>query len=315
MNRRIFNSILKQIVIDFPYAECGRLNSFLTVTNGHQSFSDTWGQTINDYRDGMFYSRSWVEGGANQNDLHIDYVLLASESNKGDIQKKNDSIVSTDEFWITLVDLMDCPDADCSGNKQGCNRSNFQIEQNLRCLVHYILSELFNYNEFQALEDFGELKEGETYWLSKARRDSIPAGKVKCIGSVQRYVVPTQQINISTMDPIAINNKVGVTFMLKVKGCDVCEGTIATDPIIPVDCEPVQVFDTANNLLGSALFPDTFTVQDVLIRNSDSSWTENALAESTFVVPDNEVVVNVDGVEVLNESVPYNTSATFNIDL
>lgn len=315
MNRRIFNSILKQIVIDFPYAECGRLNSFLTITNGHQSFSDTWGQTINDYQDGMFYSRSWVEGGENQNDLHIDYVLLASESNKGGIEKKNDSIVSTDEFWITLVDLMDCPDADCSGNKEGCNRSNFQIEQNLRCLTHYILSELFNYNEFEAIEDFGELKAGETYWLSQARRDIIPAGKLKRIGSIQSHVVPNQQISISTMDPIAINNKVGVTFMLKVKGCSVCDGVVETAPIIPVDCDPVQVFDSDNNLLGSALFPDTFTVADVIIRNSDSSWADSALAESTFVVPDNQVVVNVDAVEVLNESVPYNTNATYNVDL
>jgi hypothetical protein len=263
----------------------------------------------------MFYSRSWVEGGANENNLHIDYVLLASESNKGGITKKNDDLISEDEFWITLVDLMDCPDADCTGNKSGCNRPSFEIEQNLRCLVHYILVELFGYREFLALSDFGELVEGETYWLSKARRELVPSGILKCTANIESYIRTSQTIDISTMDPIAINNKVGVTFMLSVQGCDVCDGNVATDPIIPVDCEPVQIFDTANNLLGSALFPDTFTVADVLIRNSDSSWTDSALAESTYIVPDNDVLVNVDGVEVLNESVPYNTSATFNIDL
>jgi len=79
MDRATIIDIFKQIVIDMEYDPELQINSFSTVDDGIDLKHVSFEKTYEDFNEGSFWSRTWVNQGADSNEIKGEFPLLFIE--------------------------------------------------------------------------------------------------------------------------------------------------------------------------------------------------------------------------------------------
>lgn len=114
-----FYSIWKQITVEYPYDKCNPLSSFVLIDSLDKVETPNMGKLYTDYLNGHFWSRDWVNGGAKEDTLKVDYGLTAVERiamQVGELDvSEMEEIDICDKYYLTVIGKTaceTCPD-DC----------------------------------------------------------------------------------------------------------------------------------------------------------------------------------------------------------
>lgn len=104
-------ALFRQIVMTYPVIPGKQINTFATIDDGAMFNSDSIHKTYQDYLNGYFWSRTWVNQGAHPDTLCKEYPILALEQKR--VYKKS----LTDkrhcyEFWVVLAMQVGCETCD-----------------------------------------------------------------------------------------------------------------------------------------------------------------------------------------------------------
>ena len=217
MTKQSFISILRQIVIDYPYVKNGRLSSFLYTTDDNDIDKKLFGATHDKYLQNQFWSRAWSDGGALQGEIEIDFPILFCESVKSSINL--DTMKQCSEISIALFDQKTC---DC------CTMSFTEIEKDLERVLSQVISEAKKYNLYQYVQN-GQTK---SIWCVPQRK---PLGGVKK-ANAKSYIEANKSLDFNVIT--SIENKIGVTTTLKICGCDNANIDFNySNSALPIECD------------------------------------------------------------------------------
>lgn len=148
--------IFRQTVIDYPYHECRRLNTFAVVDALSQFNQETLGKTWEDVKFGSY----WVRNISPQS-LQKKSAILAIET-KDAYKNSFDSSLMDYDIWINVLDHNQCDDCDC-------NRSIDQVDIDNAYMLSAIISELAKYNLYNVDAGSGPVD----LWLSEGRYQAL----------------------------------------------------------------------------------------------------------------------------------------------
>ena len=217
MTKQSFISILRQIVIDYPYVKHGRLSSFLYTTEDNDVDKKLFGATHDKYLQNQFWSRAWSDGGAVQGEIAIDFPIMFVESVKSSVEL--DTMKQCSEISVALFDQKTC---DC------CTRSFTEIEKDLERVMSQVINEAKKYNLYQYVQG----NETKSIWCVPQRK---PIGGVKK-GNAKSYIEANKSLNFNVI--LSIENKIGVMTTLKICGCDSANIDFNySNNALPIECD------------------------------------------------------------------------------
>jgi hypothetical protein len=139
----LFDS-LRSLVIYSPEVKDGvRLNCFGIVERREDLSGDALGLQLDDYYEGYFWSREWVDAGASASSgLQKDYPLLAVEHKvvrPVSLRGRTAKI----EVWLNVLDTKDC------GGRLHEARTRETVYRDNINMLRSLLAELFTFQEYQ----------------------------------------------------------------------------------------------------------------------------------------------------------------------
>lgn len=163
MNRKLLIQILKQIVVDFAYSPEKQINSFVLLNKPIDLLNTAFGATYSDYLSGHFWSRKWVNMGANTSDVQGQFPLLSVEQRTTVLN----SILSnsrTFDVYLMVADKLTCEN--CANRY---DRTPEQVNTNTSEMLHAYLSELATYGKYRVVIDGDE----SDVWMSEGRANYL----------------------------------------------------------------------------------------------------------------------------------------------
>lgn len=187
MVQEVILNIARQIVIDWEYSKCSRVNTFFVLHNRTDWNADNMGRT---YKDSLAHE-FWTRDGIDKTKNHARYPALAVEINSGsfvNMSEYPDRSQFCGSFFFTLGQQVTCDGCD-----QDCVKTLTQIDtENFRMLGIFI-GEMLNY-KFYELSKVGE--EVVRGWMASHRyQDFIDDGwQVEDSCGVLSDLLPSQFI-------------------------------------------------------------------------------------------------------------------------
>lgn len=99
-------TLIRNIVVFWPYEQIGRVNTFSTFKTRAELTQTTFGRSYRDYLQGSFWARSWVKNGASRTDMAVDYGAIAVEHKRGTLLHPETGKVEQSIF-INSIQLME----------------------------------------------------------------------------------------------------------------------------------------------------------------------------------------------------------------
>jgi hypothetical protein len=164
MDRSILIQIFKQIVIDMSYDKDLQINSFAVVDDMIDLNHSSFGKTYEDYLDGFFFSRSWVNGGADANEIKGEFPLLFVEQRSLSMDRI-DSDSLTLPFYFVVVDKISC-----DACPPGLTRTSEDTLRNTLAMLRIFFKELLNYKNYTYTIPGPEKKSS---WTTEGRLDYL----------------------------------------------------------------------------------------------------------------------------------------------
>lgn len=127
LTRQDIIDISREIVRLWPWSECTQPDTFAVVDHIGQLESSNLGKTYQDYLNGHFWSRDWINSGARTESLCKTYPMLILEQ-KEVIKTEPFDKEACWEWWFVFADIPDC--VNC-GN---CNRTKDEIDNQLQII-------------------------------------------------------------------------------------------------------------------------------------------------------------------------------------
>lgn len=162
-----FYQMVRQVVIDMDYNPPYLVNSFAVVDQVPDIRHTSFGYNMEDYQAGRFWSRSWVNGGADVSQMCGEFPALFIENRIVTQDCPNSQDVEA-VLWFVLVDKIKC-----EGCPPSILRTGSALKEYLRDSLRSILAEFYTY---QLFEIDGNPVTWE--WMSEARAASDPRDKV-----------------------------------------------------------------------------------------------------------------------------------------
>lgn len=123
----------------YPFNECRQPDTFAVIDSQDAFEADNLGLTYQDYLDGTFWSRNWVQQGADANTLCKKYPIVSIEIKTAYLKD-----VCRNEYcfkaWLVIADVPDC------GNcKDNCKRTVAELDKDLMITMQTFLKEMLRY--------------------------------------------------------------------------------------------------------------------------------------------------------------------------
>lgn len=190
MNRQVFLSILKQIVIDMSYQAGLQVNSFVNIHGAPNLLHDSFGASIDDYYSGQAWGRKFHGQGADPNHFHLQFPVLLAEQRESQIECL-DSKDLTDTWYLLVVNKVDCEN--CPPNM----KNGETVLANTKLMLRAILQELYSYAYYEVEKDgqssFQWLSQGRLNYLEEDDNFSILDGPIEDTVAL----IPTENIKIA----------------------------------------------------------------------------------------------------------------------
>ncbi len=124
------------------YDKALQINSFAVIDEGIDLKHNSFGKTYEDYLEGTFWSRTWVNGGASAQDIKGEFPLLFIEQ-KLLTMEAIDSNDLTLPFYFVVVDKIAC-----DACPPGLTRTSEEVLANTLVMLRRVFKELMNYKLF-----------------------------------------------------------------------------------------------------------------------------------------------------------------------
>lgn len=192
MTRNQIAEIFKNIVIDFPSCYCFPFDGFAFPETLPEWSSPTLGLSYIDYEQGRFWARSWIDKGANANDICFEYAGLILEQKRFKMMPLNSNIGSF-QFYLVSIDQVGCPNCPTD-----CDRTEGEIREQLFHSHRYILNQFFATKEF----DYTIGGSDFTRWATVEKMEALLAA-----GDIDSYTATGNDIQqmLNPNDNIEIN--------------------------------------------------------------------------------------------------------------
>lgn len=193
MNQQTLSLIWTQIVKDMTYDPQGRsqINTFFLIDNPPEIHLDTLGATYQDYLDRLFWSRDWVNGGANPNNLKGQLPAIFAETVENTVECLDSSDMVTTWAFV-LVDKLPC---ETCPNPNGITAPGLK-DQLLRTM-RIFLNEFYTYEQW--VVDFDGIE--QTVWISRGRVEyykTVPTiTLIRMEQDIESQVQPSDTTSIS----------------------------------------------------------------------------------------------------------------------
>jgi len=142
-NKQIEYCIL-QAVKNFPNNKNFSVNTFAFVDSGKAMQSENLGHTWNSYKNGEFWSRAWVMGGAKRDEIKKQYPILAIEQ-KGSYRPELCGPTKCFAYDLALMDIIEC--SNCQKWKK--DRTVRQIDCDLDDVLDALLEEILSCKQYK----------------------------------------------------------------------------------------------------------------------------------------------------------------------
>lgn len=140
------NAILRDIVTRWPYSKCTQLDTYV-MNDSSSKFNDTnFGMGYNDYKAGYFWSRAWVNGGANRDNLAGKFPALAHQSFSTEPDEDTETNNYTQTGSILVIDQYDCED--CGE----CNRTQWEVSKDTKSILMSVMALLKEYKLWDVVD-------------------------------------------------------------------------------------------------------------------------------------------------------------------
>ena len=198
MDRITLIEIFRQIVAAMNYEKGLQINSFAVVEDSIDFDHASFGKTYEDFSNGHFWARTWVNQGANSSEIKGEFPLLFVEQKTIEIECI-DSNSLTLPFYFVVADKVGCEDCPDSFTPD-------EISSNALKMLRSFFKELLNYKEFNIEipdpEDPEEDVLKKTLWATQERVDHLLATSE--ILAVNGYNVDFESL-IETTETIVVN--------------------------------------------------------------------------------------------------------------
>lgn len=160
--------IFRSIVIAFPYHKERRLNTFGYVDRVSDLNAENLQKNYEQFDAGYFWSREWVNSGAERSTIKTDYDLLFVENKQMTVLNLYKTPVPvTYKIFITIASPVKCDD--CK------ERTWEQIDRDNRIMMVMVLQELFKFQLYEITIGSGEDAEVIVKWMTPTQADAYDA--------------------------------------------------------------------------------------------------------------------------------------------
>jgi hypothetical protein len=168
MTVEAFKAICRDIIVNMKYGNGA--NTFAWLSTNPDVNTSSLGFTHRHYLAGDFWSRNWVNAGANANDVIAQYPILAIEPMTISVEdSEHDNLEQ--QFYVVVFDKVECPS--CPDDEI---RTEATIKANAANILRAFFRELIDYRLYNY--DF-DGDSGLTGWFSKGKveyLESLPGG-------------------------------------------------------------------------------------------------------------------------------------------
>lgn len=211
-------AILRSIVIHYPDNDCCYgLDTFAEITHPDQIVSENFGKTFQDYEDGKFYSKEWVDSGADDSKIKGGWGRLLVDQTTMQMSTSCTAKNDTDTWWIVIALHKKCPT---------CNKEYTEsaLVAQLRKMVKNVWNEFKKYCLYENLDKTDKDGNFETYWLTPKHVevlnqcegwDLVPT---RCKSKICDWIVQGV-VNVGDAKKEYSNNSCSMLFSFSTKGC------------------------------------------------------------------------------------------------
>lgn len=221
-----FRQILRQVVADMAYEQGKTVNTFVLPVDLPPLDHTSFGASYQGYLDGLFYSRSWVNQGADQDTIFGEFPALFMESAQSTVEDLYDP------KYIAEISLMLVDRVPCEACPPNVTRTPFTVAQNVQWMLRNVLAELTRYQLY-------EVGRGEviTYeWMTEERlMNDETIDDSSQIDDMQSYIQPGTFVFARWGSPVmnGMKDKVGYWVQIRVDLCELLDAEFEHTPIVP----------------------------------------------------------------------------------
>ena len=163
MNRKDIIDVARQIIIDMAYDPALQINTFAMVDDGIDLKHASFGKSYEDYNEGRFWSRTWVNSGADSSKVQGEWPLLFLEQRTLDLPCI-DSNEMTLHFYFVLADKITCDSC-----PPELSRTSDQVLVNTLIMLRRFFKELVTYRHYTYVKDGENLQT----WATEGRMNHL----------------------------------------------------------------------------------------------------------------------------------------------
>ena len=227
ITRKDILNIFKTLVQTYPIQERKALNTFALITNGDIFNSKNLDKNFNDYKQGFYWSRDWVNKGASKDNIDVQYPILGIENKVVALTLAygtDESLENSFDFSLILVDKVE--------RKIQKARTEDMVYEDLQETMLNVL------NEFRSVALFKNPADGKEYWLPRTHGEHLNYTET---GFEIMDFINNQDFIINPALREYINNGIGVITTFSVKGCGVHKidfnyNAVSVDQIAEANC-------------------------------------------------------------------------------
>jgi hypothetical protein len=161
---RDVKNIALAIIKAWPYNACGMPKSFAQVDSKTEANHPTFGRVYLDYKEGDFWAKDWVAGGALKSEMKKEYGALLVERQKAVANTVMSSTECT-PYWFCFMDTPDC--VNCP---DGCKRNVSGIDDMLLVWARTFIREFMRFGLYE--------HDGDYYWLNPEMAAALGTNKL-----------------------------------------------------------------------------------------------------------------------------------------
>lgn len=221
-----FRQILRQIVADMAYVPGRQVNCFAVCTDMPSLDHESFGASYQDYLEGLFYSRSWVNQRADMQKFKGEHPALFMEA----AQFTTEDLY--DPKYIAEISLLLLDRVPCEGCPPNQSRTANTVEANVKWMLRNLLVELTRYRLYEVERD-----EETTYeWMTEERRiNDNTIDDFAQIDDMQSYLQPDTYSFARWGSPImnGMKDKIAYWVRIRVDLCEELDADFEHTPIVP----------------------------------------------------------------------------------
>lgn len=154
------NAIMLQVVQDMAYEPGYQVNTIALVDGIPDIRHESFNQKYEDFVAGHFWSRTWVNQGADPDGIKAEYPAMFVE-NRTASQECLDTQDIQYQWDVLIIDKLECPDC----NKLGRDRTGAETKAAVLVMLRRFLAELYTYQKWEVMRGEDTTQE----WISLGR--------------------------------------------------------------------------------------------------------------------------------------------------